>query len=253
MKNAMTERPKATQQEASPPCKRARSTLPPPAKHQAVPNPAVSLQPSMDSSVTKTSANHKSAVDVQIAGLFYACSLPFNVAEHPKFNKTISMLRPGYKPPTRKAIGDKLLDTVTDKLCEDMKKTLDGQSTTLVQDGWSNCHNDSIVASCLQVGSKSYLVGSHDTGSLSKTAENCKTLSQASIDPTETDFNCTVTSVITDNASTMVKMRQGLLEDDPNLVVVGCSAHLLNLLGDDITPSAITKHVKEIKQSCRSI
>ena len=73
--------PQVRQRDSSPLRKRARSTSPPPAKCQAVPTPVpvISLQPSMDSKVTKTSVSHKHAIDVKIARLFYACNLPFNV------------------------------------------------------------------------------------------------------------------------------------------------------------------------------
>ena len=47
-------------------------------------------------------------------------------------------------------------------------------------------------------------------------------------------------------------MRQALKEDDPDLAVYGCSAHLLNLLGDDVTPNDVIKHVKDIHKYFRN-
>jgi hypothetical protein len=44
-------------------------------------------------------------LDEQIAKLFLACNLPFNIADHPVFRETIQMLRPGYSPPNCKDIG----------------------------------------------------------------------------------------------------------------------------------------------------
>ena len=41
----------------------------------------------------------------QLAKTFYACNLPFIIADHPVFRQTIEMLRPGYQPPNRKDIG----------------------------------------------------------------------------------------------------------------------------------------------------
>ena len=73
-------------------------------------------------------------------------------------------------------IAGHLLDTVHDELKDTMKKELDGKNATLVQDGWSNCHNDPVVASCLQVDNQSYLLDSVDTGSMTKSAENCKNI-----------------------------------------------------------------------------
>jgi hypothetical protein len=50
----------------------------------------------------------------------------------------------------------------------------------------------------------------------------------------------------------MEKMRSALKEDDPDLLVYGCSSHMLNLLGGDITPASISKHVAEIQKYFRN-
>jgi len=232
------------------PKKRARSPSPAPAKKQAVPVSVTQFD--ISNHVVKTSTNLKATIDIEIAKLFYACNLPFSLVEHPQFVRVIQLLRPGYQPPTRKVIGDSLLDRVTDELQQDMRAALNGKVVTLVQDGWSNCHNEPIVASCLQEGSKSYFLDSHDTGSMTKSAENCKKLAQDSIRTAKEKFNCTVRSVVTDNAKNMEKMRGSVKEDDRELVVYGCSAHWLNLLGQDLTPPAIIKHVTEVQKYFRN-
>ena len=170
--------------------KRERSTSPLPTKRQAISTSARSTQPSMDESVVKTSDSFKSAMDMQIARLFYGCNLPFNIVENPVFVKTINMLRPGYKHPTRKAIAGTLLDTVHDEVCEDMRQSLDGKTATLVQDGWSHCHNEAVVASCLHVGDQSYFLVSVATGDMSKTAENCKSMCDDYIKNAKENYNC---------------------------------------------------------------
>ena len=43
-------------------------------------------------------------------------------------------------------------------------------------------------------------------------------------------------------------MRRELKEANPDLVVYGCSPHLLNLLGDDLTQTEITKQVVEVNK-----
>ncbi|KAK2167412.1 hypothetical protein LSH36_28g06022 [Paralvinella palmiformis] len=50
----------------------------------------------------------------------------------------------------------------------------------------------------------------------------------------------------------MDKMRGGLKEDDSSLVVYGCSVHIFNLLGQDITSSSIMKDVMEIQKYFRN-
>ena len=92
----------------------------------------------------------------------------------------------------------------------------------------------------------------HRTGSMTKYGENCKTLAQKSIKIAKDKFDCVVTCVVTDNARNMDKMRDGLKEDDCSLVVCGCSVHMLNLLGQDTTPSSVMKHVMKIQKYFRN-
>ena len=175
------------------------------------------------------------------------------MTEHPQFCRVIPLLRPGCTPPSHEAIDGILLDKVHDQLTQDMRTSVSSKTATLIQDGWSNIHNEPIVASYLQVVNKSFLLESHDTGSMTKSGENCKALAQESIKMAKDKFDYVVTSVVTDNAKNMDKLRDGLKENDPSLVVYGCSAHMLNLLGQDITPSSVIKHVIEIRSISRTI
>ena len=43
---------------------------------------------------------------------------------------------------------------------------MSGKKANLVEDGWSNIHNESVIASCLQVRNSVYFLDSHDTGSM---------------------------------------------------------------------------------------
>ena len=75
-------------------------------------------------------------LDEQIAKLFLACNLPFNIADHPVFRETIQMLRPGYSPPNCKDIGGHLLDQVHEKIASNVSTELQGKEVVLIQDGW---------------------------------------------------------------------------------------------------------------------
>ncbi|KAK2152369.1 hypothetical protein LSH36_330g03057 [Paralvinella palmiformis] len=68
--------------------KRERSPSPPPAKCQAHSMPIVSAQQQMDTHIVKTSTNYKNKIDLEVAKLFYACNIPFNVAEHSQFKRS---------------------------------------------------------------------------------------------------------------------------------------------------------------------
>ena len=45
--------------------------------------------------------------------------------------------------------------------------------------------------------------------------------------------------IVTDNEKKMESMRKKLQEYDNTLITYGCSSHLLNLLGQDVTPQVI--------------
>lgn len=211
------------------------------------------MQDDLGGFVYRTSPGLKDQFDTTIAKFFYGCNIPFNVAEHPLFIAMVQQLRPGYKPPTRFALADKHLDQVCDEMEEKMKLELDGKTVTLVEDGWSNIHNDPVVATCITTANgQSFFLDAHDTGAMQKTAENCKQQVQKSMKIAEKKFNCSIRTVVTDNAKNMEKMRQVLQQDDPGLIVYGCTAHWLNLLGQDITPSALMKHVVEVQKYFRN-
>ena len=83
---------------------------------------------------TSTDATHK--MDILVAKFFYANNIPFNVVEHPTLQNMVSALRPGYSPPTRKALSNSLLDEVSTEIEETSKEKLKGKNVTLIEDGW---------------------------------------------------------------------------------------------------------------------
>ena len=119
----------------------------------------------MNSFTIRTNSQEKVALDDQIARLFYACNLPFNLAEHVIFKQTISMLRPGYVPPSRKDLAGPLLEKIYEEVTKTAASELEGKNVTLVQDGWSDIHNTHVIAHSVHTGQKSYFVKSIDTGS----------------------------------------------------------------------------------------
>lgn len=128
----------------------------------------------MSAFVTKTSPALKDSLDDKVARFFYSCNIPFSAVDHPSFQDLAESLRPGYKPPTRKALAGSLLDSVFDKLHGDVTQELEGKVVTLVEDGWSTVHNDPVVATSLATGGKSYFLDAHDTGSMKKTMSSYK-------------------------------------------------------------------------------
>ena len=91
-----------------------------------------------------------------------------------------------------------------------------------------------------------------DTGTSHKTAEACKSMFEDSKSHAETIYGCKIRSFVTDNAKNMDKMCRELEKEDENLIPYGCLSHVLNLLGQDLTPAPIMKHIVEINKFFRN-
>lgn len=131
----------------------------------------------MDKNVIKTSKAQKEVLDLMVARYFFSSNTAFRQIESTAFINMINYLRPGYKPPSRKALSSTLLETVYDEvetsLQTELKSMSDTVGLTLCQDGWSSLHSDPIIASSIHVGKNTFLLSSKDCGVEKKTAEYC--------------------------------------------------------------------------------
>ena len=209
-------------------------------------------QTNFSSYAISTDCNLWKQLDEQIARLFYACNLPFNIADHPMWKETIGMLRPGYTPPDRKEIGGHLLDEVHEKLTTKMKTELQGKDVVMMQDGWSDIHNAPVIATSLHSEGLAYFLLAVDTGTNKKTAAYCTSIAKDAMTLAQEEYGCKVIGIVTDNEKKMEVMKTSLKEADQNLSVYGCSAHWLNLLGQDITPSQVISQVVEVSKHFRN-
>lgn len=161
-------------------------------------------------------------------------------------------MRPGYIPPSRKALAGELLDQVSTEVIHQTKKNVEGKPVTLVEDGWSNIHNDPIIATCIHSEGKSYFLDSVETGTKTKNAPFHKSIFQQAITKAKETFNCDVKAVVTDNARVMEKAKELLYEEDNDLIVYGCNAHYLNLLGQDITSTQVLQNIVKVQKFFRN-
>lgn len=76
-----------------------------------------------------------------------------------------------------------------------------------------------------------------------KTAEFLGKKCSDIIQTVEKKYNCQIISIVTDNAKNVEKMRRELElkyeSENWSLTLYGCSAHWVNLVWEDITPSII--------------
>ena len=89
--------------------------------------------------------------DKAVARLFYACGIPFAIADSPYFKNAMTTVAKGdssYKTPNRKIISSQMLvDEVLDlqKYIESFKKEALKYVVTLISDGWTDVNNKPIV------------------------------------------------------------------------------------------------------------
>ena len=198
--------------------------------------------------VMKTSKSESELLDLQIARYIYATNAPLVAVEHPEFIKLIKMLRPGYLPPNRHDVGNKLLDKVQGSLLDTCNQTLQDKLVSLSLDGWSNVHNEPVI--CVSVTTdkgETFLTETIDTSEHSHTSGYLVEIAASAISSCEENFKCQIHSVVTNNAANMAKMRRDLKEKIPNEVLTyGCAAHLLNLLAQDVQIPSVKEQVVQI-------
>ena len=115
-------------------------------------------------------------------------------------------------------------------------------------DGWSNVHNEPVVCVSVTTDKRdSFLIDTIDTSGCAHTSDYLTQLAENSIKSSQERFKCRVGSVVTDNAANMAKMRRQLEENiSGNLLTYGCSAHLLNLLAQDVQIPDVKEQVLQI-------
>ena len=153
----------------------------------------------------------------------------------------VNNLLPGYKPPNSKAIGGVLLDEVYNELKCGAKDILNGCLVSLCVDGWSNVSSDSVMGMSVQHKDKVFLVRSVDASGNKNTGEFLRDKTKEVIVDVQTEYQCKIVSIVTDNAENMKKMRSLVVSNYPEIIAYGCGAHMLNLLAKDLHPSDVLK------------
>jgi hypothetical protein len=202
--------------------------------------------------VVKTTQTTKDRLDKSVASMFYACNIPFNAVENPHLRKAIGELRPGYQPPTRKALAGHLLDSTYDEITARCYENIKGENVVLQQDGWSDVHNSPVIATIVSTTKSIDVIEVADIGPERKTAEFCAAKAKEGIQKIEEKIGCKVIGVVTDNEPKMVKMRQILQEDIPGLFTYGCASHYLNLLGQKLTKESVVARVVTVAKYFRN-
>lgn len=200
---------------------------------------------SLSSFVIRTSKSDKEEIDKQIARALYATNSSFTCIEQPEVKKAIALLRPGYVPPSRYDVSNRLLAEVYNEEKSKCFKSLSGGSVCLSLDGWSNVHNEPIICATVTTeNGKSFLIDTIDTSGKPHTSVYLTDLAINLIKSLKIDHDCVVSSIVTDNAANMNAMRNKIQEStEMSVITYGCAAHILNLLCKDLEVQDIKEHV----------
>lgn len=149
----------------------------------------------------------------------------------PYMQAALKALRPAYTPPSRRRIGNKLLEEEYKKVMADADDVVKkAPCLTLMPDGWTNQKGDGIVN--FVVGTpKPLFLNSVEPG---KDKENADYLFKQFDDVIQKVGAFKVLLIVTDNARALRNAWKLIQGKYPHIYVVGCGSHCLNLLNKDI-------------------
>lgn len=161
--------------------------------------------------------------------LVTGCS--FNIFEHELWSKFFNKLRPSFKLPSRKIIGNKYVDEFYAETKHEIDRNLATKKVLHLQcDGWSNIRNEGIMNFIIN-DPEPVFAKFVQTGSERHTAEYIEREVEAVVEQYGPEKFSTI---IGDNAKNFQKALSNVATKYPNIIPLRCIAHTLNLLCQDI-------------------
>lgn len=197
-------------------------------------SPSASKKRKLDSPlfVDSMSTTQQDDLEQELCQWIFAAGLPFSVVEHPAFKKFMSKARPSFEVPKRKRLSTTLIQREYDRQWAKLQKTLEAtERVGIVSDGWTNTNSAPIVNYLLSSGDQCYFYRSVYTEDNRHTGDY---IAQGFLDTINEVGADKVISITTDNAANMKAAWSIVKLSHPHIVTVGCCAHRLNLLANDI-------------------
>lgn len=169
--------------------------------------------------------------DTLLARAVYATGVPFSLFEHPLWEELFHKLRPAYKLPTRKVLSTTLLEKEFLLVKEQIEKNIESSvNLNLALDGWSNIRNEGILNFIVYTPNP-YFYSFVETKRNRHTSEYLLSEIVQIIEKLGPEKFLVL---ISDNASNMLKCGRLLNEKYPHIIWIGCMAHTLHLIINDI-------------------
>jgi hypothetical protein len=213
--------------------------------------PPKKTQAKMVSFVDKIGKKQQEKLNLEIGKYVFSTNLSFSHVENPAFKRFVQMFRPACIIPSRRTIGNSILNKVYSEVMEKQDGELKGKIVTIMQDGWKTRTSEPVISHSITTGEKSYFLNAINAEENKKTAEYCCELLAKTIREVK-DLGADVVAVVTDNCASMVSMRELIEVDFPGIFTYGCHVHLLNLIGKKFTPDDVICRVREVHTFFRS-
>lgn len=208
-------------------------------------------QGSMDGHVVKTTPETKVKLDEALARAVFMSNCPFNLFENPYWKKAINLLRPNYDPPNAYHVSDPLLNREYDSVMEASKSRLKAAAVLcLMTDGWTGPTGDCLINFMVSTPEPVF-IKTVTAGKNQETAEFLAGETKTVIEELKTESveEKKIFLVLSDNATVMRAMWVILQQIYPHIVVIGCSAHMLDLLLTDIMKQDSILFLRQIAKS----
>ena len=137
------------------------------------PSPSSSRSSPFDGNFIRTTEMDKDKIRDAWAKFFFKNRLSFNLADDPTFREALDVTRPningdnGKKPLlTRKMLSGNLLDEAEVTCSAKLASLLEGKYAVLSQDGWTDVHQEPVIAASLHCNHKTYPLDFESTGAI---------------------------------------------------------------------------------------
>ncbi|CAG8755942.1 ribonuclease H-like domain-containing protein [Rhizophagus irregularis DAOM 181602=DAOM 197198] len=184
-------------------------------------------------------------LDKKILKAWVMAGIPFNVIENPFVLDLFKDLNPGYSPPSRTTLSDRLITEEYTRVNLAIERDLEqSDNLTLALDGWTTPKMKSIYNYIVTTDTRmEYLIGLYDYSSDSHTSEFLTEEISSIIEKLGSDK---FAAIVTDNASNCRVARQNIHQTYPHIWNIRCAAHAINLIASDLVKlEPIKKFINE--------
>ncbi|XP_011872581.1 PREDICTED: uncharacterized protein LOC105564652, partial [Vollenhovia emeryi] len=207
--------------------------------------------------VSITTERMKTKIDQALARAVFVTGVPFHgvsfsIFENPYWKFAMSLMRSSYEPPSAYQISNLLLNSEYDQVMQSIKSKIKAAPClSIVTDGWTNIRGENLINFMISTPEPIFL----KSVAPGKERETAKFLSGEIFkiidDLVKDDVDVkSIFLIVTDNAANMRAAWHLVNEKYPHIVTIGCCAHSLNLLVNDIIKQpgvqSIKKKVKRV-------